>query len=349
MRCGPTGRARRCAALGADVRLAAAGRARRRAHRDRRVGLSARCRRRRACDVDEFEALVGEAESLAARSGDRVLRRGAGAVAGTGVRRVHGRVVGVGRVDAARRAARSSPGSERAAALIAIGHHNRAVPDLEGARRRASAAGASGEPADAGPAGHRSPGRGAARVPRRSGPRLVDETGLDPSAELVRLERSIAGSVEAPADVGAGRPLRGYTIHEAIGEGAYGRVYCGDPAGHRAAGGDQGDPPGSGRLGGVHPPVRGRGPTRRPPRAPAHRPAVRLLARAGRRVPRVPVAWRGTAREAVISGGAWSLARGEPAGRGGRRRADRRPRRRGGPQRREGVATCCSTTTAAPT
>ena len=45
------------------------------------------------------------------------------------------------------------------------------------------------------------------------------------------------------------------------------------------------DPPGARQRAGVHPPLRGRGAARRAPRAPAHRAALRLLARAGRRVP----------------------------------------------------------------
>jgi DNA-binding SARP family transcriptional activator/tRNA A-37 threonylcarbamoyl transferase component Bud32/energy-coupling factor transporter ATP-binding protein EcfA2 len=51
--------------------------------------------------------------------------------------------------------------------------------------------------------------------------RLAGETGLDPSADLVELERSILAS-----DHGApGTALRGYVIRAPIGEGAFGRVY----------------------------------------------------------------------------------------------------------------------------
>jgi DNA-binding SARP family transcriptional activator/outer membrane protein assembly factor BamB/energy-coupling factor transporter ATP-binding protein EcfA2 len=51
--------------------------------------------------------------------------------------------------------------------------------------------------------------------------RLATETGLDPSAELVELERSIlADDHGAPATA-----LRGYVIRAPVGEGAFGRVY----------------------------------------------------------------------------------------------------------------------------
>ena len=51
--------------------------------------------------------------------------------------------------------------------------------------------------------------------------RLVDETGLDPSADLARLEAAIAAG-EPVAEPWSGRPLRGYALHEPIGEGAHG-------------------------------------------------------------------------------------------------------------------------------
>ena len=66
----------------------------------------------------------------------------------------------------------------------------------------------------------------------------------------------------------------------------------GDPAAGRPRRGHQGDPPAPRNDSRVHPPVRGRGAARRPPRAPAHRPALRLLARARRCVSRHAVAPR---------------------------------------------------------
>jgi DNA-binding SARP family transcriptional activator/WD40 repeat protein/molybdopterin-guanine dinucleotide biosynthesis protein len=114
---------------------------------------------------------------------------------------------------------------EHAAALIGIGHPSRAVPDLEGLlveqplRERPAnllmhALVATGRQAEA------------LRVFRAYRSRLAEETGLDPSPDLVQLERTISGSLEPADELSAGRPLRGYVIHEAIGEGTYGRVYA---------------------------------------------------------------------------------------------------------------------------
>jgi DNA-binding SARP family transcriptional activator/WD40 repeat protein len=174
------------------------------------------------CDVDEFEALVAEgARSLPDRAVecyDEALALWEGEAFGEfagewwalaeSTRLAELRVVAQ---------------EERAAALMAIGHHGRAVPALEALivehplRERPvsllmQALVASGRRAEA------------LRVFRSYRSRLAEETGLDPSAELVALERMIAASLE-PGDVSMGRPLRGYVIHEAIGEGTFGRVY----------------------------------------------------------------------------------------------------------------------------
>ena len=112
---------------------------------------------------------------------------------------------------------------QRAAAMIAIGHRDRAVPDLETLavehplRERPvillmQALQATGRDAEA------------LRRCRQFRSRLADETGLEPSAELIALERSVLQ--RDPFAASAGRPLRGYTIHQMIGEGAYGRVYA---------------------------------------------------------------------------------------------------------------------------
>ncbi len=113
---------------------------------------------------------------------------------------------------------------QRAEAMVAIGHRNRAIPDLEALsieypfRERPvillmQALQATGREVEA------------LRRCRQFRERLAEETGLDPSAELAALERAVidrTGVVEASP----GRPLRGYTIHEVLGEGAHGRVYA---------------------------------------------------------------------------------------------------------------------------
>ena len=164
--------------------------------------------------------------------------------------------------------------------------------------------------------------------------RLADETGLEPSAELLALERSVLE--RDPLAASAGRPLRGYTIHQMIGEGAHGRVYAATQ-------------PGTERRVAIK--------VIRPELADSSEFVRRFEAEAQlvARLEHPHIAplydfWRepggaylvfrllngGTAREAVIAGGPWSLARVSRARRGGGRRPGRRPRRRGDPQRREG-------------
>ena len=60
--------------------------------------------------------------------------------------------------------------------------------------------------------------------------RLADETGLVPSEALVMLDRSILGD-DAGAVTRAGQALRGYVIHELLGEGAASQVYRGTQPG----------------------------------------------------------------------------------------------------------------------
>ena len=118
---------------------------------------------------------------------------------------------------------RASAAEQRAAALMAIGHHNRAIPDLEQlvgeqplrerpVRLLMLALDTTGRRAEA------------LRRCRSFRVRLADETGLDPSRELDELESSMLAGDEVP-ELSADRPLRGYTIHRAIGEGAHGRLY----------------------------------------------------------------------------------------------------------------------------
>ena len=113
---------------------------------------------------------------------------------------------------------------QRAAALIALGHHTRAIPDLESLaieqphRERSvdllmQALHATGRPAEA------------LRRFRTFRTRLADETGLDPSSTLIELDRSIASGVDDGGGGSVSRPLRGYVLHDVIGEGAFGRVY----------------------------------------------------------------------------------------------------------------------------
>ena len=114
----------------------------------------------------------------------------------------------------------------RVSALLKIGHHDRAIPDLEGLiveyplRERpvsllVQALHSSGRTAEA------------LRAARAFRDRLADETGLEPTVEFAGLERSIAdGSADGGESAGT-VPLRGYTLGEPIGEGASGRVYVG--------------------------------------------------------------------------------------------------------------------------
>ena len=114
----------------------------------------------------------------------------------------------------------------RASALLKIGHHDRAIPDLEALiveyplrERPASllvqALHSSGRTAEA------------LRAARAFRARLAEETGLEPTVEFAGLERSIAdGSADGGESAGT-VPLRGYTLGEPIGEGASGRVYVG--------------------------------------------------------------------------------------------------------------------------
>ena len=113
---------------------------------------------------------------------------------------------------------------DRAAALIATGHHGRAVPPLEAlvtahplrerpVRLLMAALQVTGRRAEA------------LRAARSFRTRLAEETGLDPSRELVELESKIVADDASGADADV-RPLRGYTILRSIGEGAYGRVYA---------------------------------------------------------------------------------------------------------------------------
>jgi WD40 repeat protein/DNA-binding SARP family transcriptional activator len=179
---------------------------------------------RTSCDADEFEALVAEAEAALP---DRALACYDQALALWRGPEAFGEFAGEwwALAESTRLAElRVVAREEHAAALMAIGHHGRAVPDLEALlvehplRERPvsllmHAQVATGRQAEA------------LRVFRAYRTRLAEQTGLEPSGDLVQLERTIVGSLEPASDASLGRPLRGYTIHEAIGEGSYGRVY----------------------------------------------------------------------------------------------------------------------------
>ena len=112
----------------------------------------------------------------------------------------------------------------RAVARMALGHHNRAIPDLE---RLAAERPLDERPVTLLMQALLGTGRQAEsmRVARAFRDRLGEQTGLEPSAGLARLEAAVATGADAAAPP-VGRPLRGYTLHEAIGEGAHGRVYA---------------------------------------------------------------------------------------------------------------------------
>ena len=112
---------------------------------------------------------------------------------------------------------------ERAEVMVALGQHQRAIPELNWMRSShplrerpvvllMKALFAAGRQADA------------LREYQAYRAALADETGLEPSAELQALDQSIVvGDVPAPSG-GRPRSLRGYTVHAVIGEGAFGRV-----------------------------------------------------------------------------------------------------------------------------
>ena len=118
---------------------------------------------------------------------------------------------------------RASAEEARAGSVDGDGPSQPGDPRSRASRRRTSPAGVSGPAVDAvaSATGRRAE---ALRVYRAFRTRLMEETGLDPSRELVELESTILADEESPAS-SSDRPLRGYTIHEVIGEGGFGRVY----------------------------------------------------------------------------------------------------------------------------
>ena len=114
---------------------------------------------------------------------------------------------------------------ERAEALLALGHHHRVIPELERLvadhplRERPvsllmQALFATGRQADA------------LRAFQSFRTRLADETGLDPSDELVALERSMASGRPVATSMRAPGCCAATSVHEVLGEGAFGRVFA---------------------------------------------------------------------------------------------------------------------------
>ena len=66
----------------------------------------------------------------------------------------------------------------------------------------------------------------ALRAYQRHRAELIERTGLDPAQDLVELDRSIAESGAEPVRADDfTRALRGYVLHDVIGEGSFGTVY----------------------------------------------------------------------------------------------------------------------------
>lgn len=114
---------------------------------------------------------------------------------------------------------------ERAEASLSIGHHHRVIAELERliveqpTRERPitllmHALYGTGRHAEA------------LREFQAFRERLADETGLDPSIELVALERSMAAGGSVSGVGQRARLLRGYSVHGSLGEGAFGRVFA---------------------------------------------------------------------------------------------------------------------------
>ena len=174
-------------------------------------------------DIDTFEALVAQARASPPDA--------AAALYGRALALWRGRAFGpLGEewwaLGLARRVEelRVVAAEERAAGLIATGDRARAVAELHALvaeqplRERpvcllAESLHATGRQVDA------------LREFRSFRARLADESGLVPSDELTELERAIARGEVSSGLSTAGRPLRGYVIHDAIGEGGFGRVY----------------------------------------------------------------------------------------------------------------------------
>ena len=171
---------------------------------------------------------------------------------------------------------------------------------------------------------------------------LAGELGVDPSPDLRRLHERILR--EDPDLDLRGRAAPRLPAARAGRRGRVRRRLPRDPASGRARGRDQGGASRAREPPGLRPAVRPRGADRRAPRAPARRAALRLLARAGRRVPGDALPARRQRRGPARGRSARAVARrvdhgadrvgargGAPAGRRApRREARQRPAGRGG-------------------
>ena len=174
------------------------------------------------CDIDDFDRLVTSAEASMPDRAIELLTEAIALWRGNPFGELGGEYWAV--AESARLDERLAVAhEERATALVAIGHHARAVPDLEEMVRNHPIR---ERPVELLMQALRSAGRQAEaiRAFQRYRRHLADETGLEPSPALQALCDSM---FDAHHDDGAaiGRPLRGYTILEAIGEGSFGRVY----------------------------------------------------------------------------------------------------------------------------
>ena len=114
---------------------------------------------------------------------------------------------------------------ERAEALLALGHHHRAIPELE---RLTGDHPLRERPVSLLMRALFSTGRRAEalRAYQAFRTRLGEETGLDPSDELVALERSLASGAPVPNLDGRRGCCAATPSDEVLGEGAFGRVFA---------------------------------------------------------------------------------------------------------------------------
>jgi DNA-binding SARP family transcriptional activator/WD40 repeat protein len=175
-----------------------------------------------ALDATEFEACLSEAESAEPERAIELYERGLSLWRGDAYGELGHEwwvLAEANRLNELRLAGME----DRAEVAIMLDQHHRAIPQLTWIRsthplreRTVSllmqALFASGRQADA------------LREFHAYRAQLAEETGLEPSAELQVLEKSIAIGRPAALPAGRFRPLRGYTIHAVIGEGAFGRV-----------------------------------------------------------------------------------------------------------------------------
>ena len=116
---------------------------------------------------------------------------------------------------------------ERLDARLALGAHAEVAGEAEAMTLEAPMPRATGRGADEGalPLGSAQRKRCAAFQTFRE--QLAEETGLEPSPELVRLESRILNRDPSLDLEGRGRAIKGYELHEKIAEGAFGAIYRG--------------------------------------------------------------------------------------------------------------------------